>query len=275
MRVYLEKPRTALGWKGFLYDPYLDNSNNVLDGLHLSRKLLLDIAALEIPAATEFLDPLTAPYLSDLISWGCIGARTVTSQPHRQLASSLAMPIAFKNSVDGNIDSAINGILSASIPHTYIGSQSNGTLGIVNTLGNPYGHVVLRGGKEGPNYDPQAISYTLERLHNANLPLRLLVDCSHDNSFRRHEEQPAVFQSILHQIVEGNNYIKGLLLESHLYQGNQPLNISSLKYGVSLTDPCLDWQTTERLIKWGYHYLEKEREPIQMPLKKNIFQYEF
>jgi 3-deoxy-7-phosphoheptulonate synthase len=260
MRVYFEKPRTTLGWKGFLYDPWLDGSHDIPSGIRMTRRLLLDLAELEIPTAAEFLDISSAYYFGDLLSWGCIGARTAASQTHRQVASGLSMPVAFKNSTDGNVDIAINGVINASSPHTFIGMNAHGRLSTVHTSGNTHGHIVLRGGESKPNYDPESISYTLERLQKANLPACLLIDCAHDNSSRKHEQQALVFQSIINQIVEGNREIRGALLESHLFSGNQPMtNASQLKYAVSLTDPCLNWETTEHLIRWGGSMLKKER----------------
>lgn len=260
MRTYFEKPRTARGWKGLLYDPWLNGSHDISTGLHWTRQLLLDLAEMEVPAAAELLDPASAYYFGDLISWGCIGARTAASQTHRQIASGLPMPVAFKNSTDGNVGIAINGILNAATSHTFIGASPTGQMSVVHTSGNPDGHLVLRGGKNAPNYDPQSIALAIERLQHAELSNRLLIDCSHDNASRKHEQQPQVFQSVIHQIVEGNNHICGLLLESHLLSGNQPLvaQNSSLKYAVSITDPCIDWSTTERLIRWGHALIKQE-----------------
>lgn len=252
MRAYFEKPRTSLGWKGMLYDPYLDGSNDIATGMRWTRQLLLDLAEMQVPTATEFLDPATPSYIGDLISWACIGARTTSSQTHRQVASGLSIPIAFKNSTDGNVDTAINGVLSAASPHTYIGINQQGGAAIVHTKGNPHCHITLRGAECGPNYDPQSINQAIEKLDKANLPKHLLVDCSHDNSNRKHEQQAVVFQSIIHQIMEGNKNIRGALIESHINAGNQPLDYQNLKHGVSLTDPCLDWSTTESLIKWAH-----------------------
>ena len=252
MRVYFEKPRTSLGWKGMLYDPYLDGSNDIPTGMRWTRQLLLDLAEMKVPVATEFLDPISPAYFGDLITWGCIGARTTTSQTHRQMASDLSIPIAFKNSTDGNIDSAVNGVISATSPHTYIGMDSQGHSSIIHTKGNPYCHIALRGGENGPNFDPQAINQALEKLGKTGLPLHLLIDCSHDNSNRKHEQQAVVFHSIIQQVAEGNKNIRGVLIESNLNAGNQPLNNQNLQYGVSLTDPCLDWTTTENLIRWAH-----------------------
>lgn len=260
MRVYFEKPRTTLGWKGILYDPWLDGSHDVPTGLRWTRQLLLDLADMEIPAACEFLDPASAFYFGDLVTWGCIGARTSASQTHRQMASGLQMPIGFKNTVDGNVNTAINGILNASTPHSLIGINDDGRISSIRTAGNSYGHIILRGSKSKPNYDPQSILDALELLLQAQLPERLLIDCSHDNSFRKAEQQPPVFQSVIHQIIEGNNNIRGILLESNLHEGNQSFtaDLSKLKYGVSLTDPCLNWTTTEQLILWGRLMLKRE-----------------
>lgn len=268
MRVYFDKPRTVLGWKGLLNDPWLNGSHDIATGIRWTRQLLLDLAEMEIATASEFLDPAAAYYFSDLISWGCIGARTASSQVHRQLASSLPMPVAFKNSTDGNVGIAVNGIVNASKPHAFIGMDACGNSSVVRAAGNQHGHLVLRGGENRPNYDPQAISEALACLKAAELPPRLLIDCSHDNSMRQHELQATVFQSVLNQTVEGNHEIKGILLESHLNSGNQALaaDQSQLKYGVSLTDPCMDWEMTKRLILWGYSLLKRER--IQTKIEK-------
>jgi 3-deoxy-7-phosphoheptulonate synthase len=263
MRVYFEKPRTVLGWKGLLYDPLLDGSYDIETGLHWTRQLLLDLAELQIPAASEFLDPLSPSYFDDLISWACIGARTAESQMHRQMASGLHMPVAFKNSTEGSIEGAVNGILAAASPHSFLGVEENGRLAVKHTLGNPHGHLVLRGGKRKPNYDAHSIAFALESLQKAHLPPRLLVDCSHDNANRNHEQQVHVFQSVMAQRTEGNISIRGVSLESNLYAGSQTLSGDALmlQYGVSLTDPCLDWTTTEQLILWGHDLLEN-RQPL-------------
>lgn len=262
MRVYCEKPRTIKGWKGYLYDPFLDGSNQIKIGIEKTRKLLLDLAELGIPAATEFLDPLTAYYYDDLISWGSIGARTSASQTHRQLASSLSMPIGFKNGIAGNVSAAIDGVIAASHPHTYLGISNDGSKSIIHTKGNFTSHVVLRGGESGPNYDPQSVADAIQKLEQANLPPQLVIDCSHHNSNKQHFHQTVVFQSILQQIIEGNENIRGLMLESHLHAGSQPLS-TDLQYGVSVTDPCLDWQSTSQLLQWGAHrYLQHYLEAI-------------
>lgn len=256
MRIYCEKARTSLGWKGFLYDPYLDCSHDIAAGLQMTRQLLLEMADLEVPVATEFLDPVSAAYFGDLISWGCIGARTVTSQIHRQLASMLPMPVGFKNNVDGNVEVAIHAIQAASKPHSFLGISAAGQMSQIRTPGNLDGHVVLRGGESGPNYTNEAIVRVVDLLRSAGLPEGLLVDCSHNNTRRKHEGQVEAFQSVIQQIVEGNTAIRGLLLESHLYEGNQALNSAFLKYGVSVTDSCLGWEATEQLIRWAQGQLE-------------------
>lgn len=259
MRTYFEKPRTTLGWKGLIHDPHLNGSNDICTGLRWSRELLLFLADLQIATATEFLDPSTPRFLGDLISWACIGARTSESQIHRQFASGLPMPVAFKNSTSGNIDVAINGILAASCRHAFLGIDDNGSLAMMQTKGNAHAHIALRGGENKPNFDAQSISYVLERLKKTHLPQRIVIDCAHDNSFRRHEQQIPVFQSVIHQYVEGNTSIKGLALESNLFAGNQMilLDKARLQYAVSLTDPCIDWATTEELILWGKAAIEK------------------
>jgi 3-deoxy-7-phosphoheptulonate synthase len=261
MRIYCEKPRTAYGWKGFLHDPLLDGSNTLKLGIEWTRELLLTLAEMGVPAATEFLDPLTAFYYNDLITWGSIGARTTSSQTHRQLASGLNIPIGFKNGVAGNVSAAVHGALSASLPHTFMGLCPDGTPSSIRTTGNPDTHIVLRGGDySGPNYDPSSVSKALAKLESVKLPARLLIDCSHQNSGKQFDRQPTVFQSVIHQIAEGNANIQGLMLESHLYGGNQglPHDLSELQYGVSITDSCLDWASTARLIIWATQHLNQE-----------------
>lgn len=251
MRTYFEKPRTGMGWKGMLYDPHLDGSNDIAGGLHTARDLLITLAKLEIPTATEFLDPITPYYIGDLISWACIGARTAESQIHRQFASGLPMPIAFKNGTTGNVDIAINGVLTAQSPHTFFGIDESGQASILHTKGNKSPHIVLRGGACGPNYDADSIKNALDLLKVYRLPQRVIIDCSHDNSCRCHEEQQAVFDSVIQQRLDGNRAIRGLAIESHLFGGNQKFGMDpkQLRYAVSVTDPCLDWNSTERLIK--------------------------
>lgn len=265
MRTYFEKPRTGLGWKGLLYDPHLNDSNDLAAGLRNARSLLLELTSIGVPTATEFLDPVTPRFFGDLISWACIGARTAESQVHRQFASGLPMPTAFKNSTSGSVDVAINGVLSAKIPHTFFGIDDSGHVSIVRTKGNSHAHIALRGGEGKPNYDETSIAYALSQLRRSNLPESLIVDCSHDNSNRNHEEQPVVFHSIIQQFLQGNQAIRGLALESNLFAGNQRLSSpKELQYAVSLTDPCLDWKSTKELILQCAHAIESKTTEMKM-----------
>lgn len=250
MRVYVEKPRTSTGWKGLVYDPHLDGSHDIETGLLWARELLLALANLHIPAATEFVDPLASLYFEDLVTWGFIGARTSSSQPHRQFASSRTMPIGFKNSTDGNLENAVHGVLSAMAAHASLHIDDYGKLCAVQSQGNAFSHIVLRGAYQFANYDPLSVREALEMLKTFRLPNRLMIDCSHGNCQKSFDKQPDVFLSVLDQIEKGNDRIFGLMLESHLESGNQPLteDLSALKYAVSITDPCLDWKTTEELI---------------------------
>lgn len=258
MRVYFEKPRSVGGWKGFALDPHLNGSHDISSGLHLTRQILLRLAEIELPAAAEFLEPTSGHYFGDLISWGCVGARTTESQIHRQMASGLGMPMAFKNNTSGNIEVAVNGIYSASHPHVFMALNREGKLAVVQTSGNPSCHLVLRGGREKSNYDPGSIAKAFDCLEKVNLPACVVIDCSHDNSKRNYENQATVFQSVIKQIQAGNKKIRGLCLESHLNHGKQPfpLNRSDLQYGVSLTDSCLGWDATKSLVLWGYEVLK-------------------
>jgi 3-deoxy-7-phosphoheptulonate synthase len=250
MRLFIEKPRTKLGWKGMLYDPHLDGSNDIAAGIRKSRALILKIAALGIPCATELLDPLVIPYFDDLIVWGLIGARTTASQPHRQMASGLNFPIGFKNDFRGDVDVAIAGILTARIPHSHIGIADDGHVASIQTRGNPLTHLVLRGSDLMPNYDPVSVKAALKSLEEHRLEPRLLIDCSHGNCGKDHRRQQIVFESVVEQALE-NRAIAGLMLESHLFPGKQPLtdDPSHLSYGVSITDPCMGWDETERLLR--------------------------
>jgi 3-deoxy-7-phosphoheptulonate synthase len=256
MRVYVEKPRTSTGWKGYLYDPYLDGSYDIRAGLVATRELLLELASLEIPAAAEFVDPLATPYFSDLISWGFIGARTSASQPHRQLASLLNFPIGFKNATDGNIDDAIHGVIASMTPHTFLHMNEDGKITSTQSLGNPHTHIVLRGAYESTNYDAKSVAHALQKMHIAEVSTRLLIDCSHGNCQKVHEKQKQAFHAVIEQIKAGNQQILGVMLESHLQSGNQSLNFP-LQYAVSITDPCIDWATTEELIFKAHALLEK------------------
>ena len=250
MRIFLEKPRTHKGWKGILYDPRLNGSNDICQGLQVSRKLLLDLAALKIPCATELLEPLVLPYFEDLITWGMIGARTSASQPHRQLASGLPFPVGFKNGVHGELDVALHGILTARDPHTHLSIDREGRIYAKTTKGNPHTHLVLRGSETQTNYDPTSVINASKVLTMNSLSEGILVDCSHGNSRRDHKLQAEAFTSVMEQIYQGNKAIAGLMLESHLLAGKQSLgtNPASLLYGVSITDSCIGWEETESLI---------------------------
>jgi 3-deoxy-7-phosphoheptulonate synthase len=247
MRVYFEKPRTTTGWKGLINDPALDDSFDIEAGLKLGRTLLRDLLAMGLPTATEALDPITPQYLQDLICWSAIGARTTESQTHREMASGLSSAVGFKNGTDGSLDVAINALKSVKHPHRFLGINSEGVVSIFETRGNPYGHVVLRGGSNGPNYDSVNIAKCEAALTQAGLPSNIMVDCSHANSSKDHNVQPLVTRDISNQIVKGNKSILGLMLESHLHAGRQdiPADLTDLEYGVSVTDACMDWTTTE------------------------------
>ncbi|HSX12540.1 MAG TPA: 3-deoxy-7-phosphoheptulonate synthase [Rhabdochlamydiaceae bacterium] len=250
MRAYIEKPRTLTGWKGFVYDPDLDESHDLEEGLEKTRHFLLSLAQMQIPAATEFLSPLVSAYIDDLITWGFIGARTSASQIHREIASYFPFPIGFKNSLDGNVDTAISGVISARDPHVFFHVNQQGKLCKIKSPGNPYGHVVHRGAIKTTNYDEQNIQDTLKKLEDAGLAPRLLVDCAHGNSQKEHEKQKEVFYHVLQQVEAGNRNIIGMMLESHLRAGAQPLkNLPDyLEEGISITDPCIDWAETEQLL---------------------------
>jgi 3-deoxy-7-phosphoheptulonate synthase len=249
MRVYLEKPRTIIGWKGLINDPFLDGTHNIMEGLRIARSILLKINEMGVPAATEFVDPITPQYISTLISWAAIGARTIESQTHREMASGLSMPVGLKNSTDGTLDTALNALEAATTRQSFLGIDGNGHTSVVNTKGNPWVHIVLRGGPR-PNYDPVSIDETLSQLRSRNLPERILVDCSHDNSGRKHKGQPFVWRNVVEQRIEGNNALIGLMLESNLYEGKQILgeDPSKLLYGISITDECVSWKITKNLI---------------------------
>ncbi len=250
MRVYFEKPRTTVGWKGLINDPYLNDSFKIQDGLHIGRQLLIDVAEMGLPASTEALDPISPQYMQDLISWSAIGARTTESQTHREMASGLSSSVGFKNGTDGSLGVAINALQSTSSPHRFLGINNEGQVAITQTKGNKYGHVVLRGGNGKPNYDSVSVSLCEAELEKSKLVPNIMVDCSHANSNKDASLQPLVADNVTNQIVEGNKSIIGLMIESHLKFGNQsiPENLEDLEYGVSVTDACIDWETTERLI---------------------------
>ncbi|QLF94759.1 3-deoxy-7-phosphoheptulonate synthase [Pseudomonas sp. ABC1] len=250
MRVYFEKPRTTVGWKGLINDPYMDDSFKIQDGLHIGRKLLLELAEMGLPTATEALDPISPQYLQDLISWSAIGARTTESQTHREMASGLSSAVGFKNGTDGSLTVAINALQSVSSPHRFLGINQAGGVSIVTTKGNRYGHVVLRGGNGKPNYDSVSVAVCEQQLNKAGISPNIMVDCSHANSNKDPGLQPLVMDNVANQIIEGNESIIGLMVESHLGWGNQPIpdDLSQLQYGVSITDACIDWATTEKAV---------------------------
>ncbi len=251
MRVYFEKPRTTVGWKGLVNDPHLDDSFEIEEGLHIGRQLLMDIAEIGLPTATEALDPISPQYLQDTITWSAIGARTTESQTHREMSSGLSVAIGFKNGTDGNLDVATNALNSVSHPHSFLGINPEGQVAIIRTKGNPYSHIVLRGGGGKPNYDSVNIALCEQQLEKSGLSNNIMVDCSHANSNKDANLQPLVVQDIAHQVQEGNKSIVGLMIESNLNFGNQsiPKDLSELKYGVSVTDACIDWETTEKTLK--------------------------
>jgi 3-deoxy-7-phosphoheptulonate synthase len=250
MRVYFEKPRTNIGWKGLINDPHLDGSYDINTGLRLARQLLLDLAHLGLPAATELLDPITPQYIADIISWTAIGARTTESQTHREMASGLSMPIGFKNNTDGSLQAAANAMLAASRAHHFLGINQSGLASIVATTGNPDGHLVLRGGKQGPNYDSQHVEQAAQTLSQLGLNPRLMVDCSHANANKDYQRQVNVLENIADQLTAGSRHILGVMIESHLVAGRQSVsdNLDTLKYGQSITDPCVDFETTAAML---------------------------
>jgi 3-deoxy-7-phosphoheptulonate synthase len=249
MRVYFEKPRTTTGWKGLINDPRMDDSCDMELGLRIARRLLIEINSMGLPAATELLDPITPQYIGDLISWTAVGARTTESQTHREMASGLSMPVGFKNRTDGDLRIAVNAIESARGAHSFIGIDQEGLTAIIRTTGNSLTHVVLRGG-EAPNYDAASIAQCERMLTSAGLPARVMVDCSHAQTNKDYTRQPAVLRALIDQIAAGNRSIMGVMLESNIEAGNQKLSRdrSALKYGVSITDPCIDWATTQKCI---------------------------
>ncbi len=258
MRVYFEKPRTTTGWKGLINDPHLDDSFAIEEGIKWARKLLIQFTEMGLPTGTEALDPIIPQYIAELISWAAIGARTTESQTHRELASGLSMPVGFKNGTDGTIQSAINALKSAKAPHHFLGISQEGKIAKFSTRGNPYAHIVLRGGDKKPNYDKKSIARCEEELQKNGLRQKIVVDCSHGNSNKDHRNQPKVLASCIKQIKHGNQSIVGFMVESNLFEGNQPIpeKLSKLKYGVSITDKCVDWKTTEAMILQAYQDLD-------------------
>jgi len=253
MRSYFEKPRTTVGWKGLIMDPQMDGSADIHTGLQVSRKFLCDLIAMGLPTATELLDPITPQYIADLISWSAIGARTSESQTHRQMASGLSMPLGFKNSTPGALTPAINGIKAAQQPQTFLGVNKEGKASSVSTKGNPHCHVILRGGDSGPNYRAEEVEQTQGLLKKHDLPERVMIDCSHANCGKKHTQMPAVFRDVIGQRRDGNAAIIGCMLESNLGAGNQKLgdDPNDLEYGISITDECIDWDTTAELLRWA------------------------
>ncbi|MBS1139723.1 MAG: 3-deoxy-7-phosphoheptulonate synthase [Proteobacteria bacterium] len=251
MRVYFEKPRTTVGWKGYINDPFMDDSFRVDIGMEKARQFLLDIAELGLPTGTEALDPISPQYYGDLITWTAIGARTTESQTHREMSSGLSTPVGFKNATNGDLSVAVNAILSASRPHSFLGINSAGKVAVVRTKGNGYGHVVLRGGDGRPNYDTVSVSIAEQAMVKAKLPANIVVDCSHANSSKKPELQPLVMADVVNQIRLGNKSLIGVMIESNIEAGNQPIpaDLSQLKYGCSVTDGCVAWDTTEKMIR--------------------------
>jgi 3-deoxy-7-phosphoheptulonate synthase len=259
MRVYFEKPRTTVGWKGLINDPDMDGTHKISKGLGVARSLLCKMTELRLPVANEMLDPITPEYLADMLCWGAIGARTTESQTHRELASGLSFPIGFKNGTDGNMQIAIDAMIAALHSHSFLGINREGLTSIVQTTGNPDVHIVLRGSGKKPNYYPEDILKTEELLAKAGLNPTIMVDCSHGNSEKNHEKQPAVLEAVISQIEAGNRSISGVMIESYLQGGNQSISAdhTKLKYGVSITDKCIDWATTERILRDAHRRLKK------------------
>ena len=265
MRVYFEKPRTTVGWKGLINDPHLDNSYDINTGLKMARELLINLADINLPAATELLDPITPQYIADLICWTAVGARTTESQIHRQMASGLSMPIGYKNSTDGSFKAAINAMLASRVSHHFLGINQNGLASIVRTTGNPDGHLVLRGGAHKPNYYVEDVKSVVTALKQKNLNSRLMIDCSHGNSQKDYIRQSLVLENIAQQIKTGESNIVGVMIESNLVAGNQSITDNSklLVYGQSITDGCVDWDTTEKMLHFLASFVESGRPSIK------------
>jgi 3-deoxy-7-phosphoheptulonate synthase len=257
MRVYFEKPRTTVGWKGLINDPHLDGTYDIETGLQRARQLLLTITEMGLPTATEFLDPIVPQYISDLISWAAIGARTTESQTHRELASGLSMPVGFKNSTDGSLQIALDAMQSSHAPHNFLGIDQDGVTAVIRTKGNHFGHIVLRGGRAQTNYDADSIAEASAALAKAGQQPALMVDCSHANSNKQFAQQEQVALDVIAQRAKGTNALIGLMIESNLHEGNQPVssNLAELKYGVSITDACINWETTERILRHAHQEL--------------------
>jgi 3-deoxy-7-phosphoheptulonate synthase len=259
MRVYFEKPRTSVGWKGYINDPRMDDSFRIDEGMERARRFLLDLNELGVQAGTEALDPIAPQYYGDLVSWTAIGARTSESQTHREMSSGLSTPVGFKNGTDGDIESAINAIVSAARPHSFLGVNGQGRSAIIRTRGNRHGHLVLRGGGGRPNFDTVSISLAEQALAKAGLPQNIVVDCSHANSWKKPDLQPLVMRDVVHQIREGNRSVVGLMVESFIEPGSQPIpaDLSKLKYGCSVTDACVGWETTVEMLRAAHQVLRE------------------
>ena len=257
MRVYFEKPRTTVGWKGLIYDPNLNDTYQIEDGLHRARQLLMELSEAGLYSATEFLDPIVPQYVADLVTWAAIGARTTESQIHRQMASGLSMPVGFKNGTDGDPQTAVDALVAAGTPQAFLGIDHDGQASIVETRGNPNCHLVMRGGRSGTNFDARSISAAAEALRKADAPTPIVVDCSHGNSNKDHTRQHIAFRDVLAQRLEGNQDLIGVMLESNINAGAQKLgpNPAELEYGVSITDSCIGWEETVELLDWAYDRL--------------------
>jgi len=253
MRVYFEKPRTTVGWKGLINDPHLNDTFDMCEGMKIARSLLLNVASMGLATATEMLEPITPQYIADLITQASIGARTTESPTHRQMASGLSVPVGFKNSTEGSLEIAINAMQASQAPHSFLGIDGEGKICVVNTTGNPWGHLILRGGRTGPNYDAKSLAAASQQLDTAGMRPRFVVDCSHANSNKDFSKQSVAWNDVLQQRANGNKSIVGLMLESNLREGNQKLtaDLSKLEYGVSITDGCISWEETETLIRDG------------------------
>ncbi len=259
MRVYFEKPRTTIGWKGLINDPDLDGTHQISKGLGIARRLMLDITAMELPVATEMLDPITPQFMADTISWGAIGARTTESQTHREMSSGLSFPVGFKNGTDGSLQIAIDAMGAACHSHNFIGVNREGRISIVQTTGNPDVHMVLRGGNNHPNYQASDIAATMKKLEKAGIETSIMVDCSHANSRKDHTRQEAVMNDVMDQVANGNSNIGSMMIESFLKEGNQKManKLEDLTYGVSITDKCVNWETTERMLRHAHAKLKE------------------
>ncbi len=258
MRVYFEKPRTSTGWKGLINDPHMNDSFHIEEGLHMGRRLLLKLSAMGLPTSTEALDPISPQYLHDIITWSAIGARTTESQTHREMSSGLSSPVGFKNGTDGGLDVVINAMKAVSSPHRFLGIDPKGKVSVVHTKGNPYAHVVLRGGNDLQNYDAESVAQCEALCEKAGVSSNIMIDCSHANSNKDHNRQPEVLKDVVQQIADGNKSIIGLMIESNINAGRQdiPADLSELKYGVSVTDACIDWETTESCIREAHEKLK-------------------